>query len=148
MIEERGRVVAIEGSLAWVETQRFSSCGSCRSQKGCGTTALSQWLGKSLSRVRVVNNLAAQVGDDVVLGLAETAFLRGALLLYGVPLAVFIAAAVVGELIARAGSIDGDWLAIVCGVIGLFSAFVWLRRHANRVSVDPFYQPVILRLHR
>jgi sigma-E factor negative regulatory protein RseC len=76
MIEENALVVVTEGEDAWVETSRRSSCGSCEA-KGCGTGALSQVLGRRRQRLRVKNPIAAVVGEQVVLGITESALIKG-----------------------------------------------------------------------
>ncbi|MBT8117314.1 MAG: SoxR reducing system RseC family protein, partial [Gammaproteobacteria bacterium] len=36
MLEETGRVVAIDGEYAWIESERTPSCGGCAARRGCG----------------------------------------------------------------------------------------------------------------
>ena len=74
-------MVATEGREAWVETSRRSSCGSCEA-KSCGTGTLSQILGRKTQRMRVDNPVGAKPGDRVVLGISESALIKGSLAVY------------------------------------------------------------------
>lgn len=147
MIEERGRVVALEADVAWVETQRQSTCGSCAAKKGCGTTLLTQIMGARMQRMRVINTMAANIGDEVVIGLAEDAFLRGSLAVYAVPVAALFLGALAG--VAWVG-VDAtrattDAYSVVGGFLGLVGGLWWVRRFGRDISADVRYQPVLLR---
>ena len=67
MIEEQGRVVALEPGAVWVETRRKSTCSGCSARNGCGQGLMDQ-LGVRERRdlVRAVSDLHLQVGDSVV----------------------------------------------------------------------------------
>src|SRR3990167_5037116 len=69
MIEEQGRVVAIEAGGGWGGTLRKSTCSSCSVKAGCGQGLLDQ-LGASGRRgyVRALSDLRLEVGDAVVIG--------------------------------------------------------------------------------
>ena len=96
MIEEQGQVVALEGEYAWVETVPSSSCGQCTARKGCGTAALSSVFNRGTSKIKVLNQIRAGTGEQVILGLHENALLHGAFAVYFVPiLSMLIAAGLV-----------------------------------------------------
>jgi len=141
MIEETGRVVATEGAFAWVETQRQSACGHCSVQDGCGTSVLSKVVGRKLNRVRALNPSSARVGDEVIVGLDESAMLRGSFMVYTLPLLLMLAGAVLAQAVAG----GGEAVSILGGALGLGAGFWMMRRHALRSRQDRRYQPVILR---
>ncbi|NIP74421.1 MAG: SoxR reducing system RseC family protein [Gammaproteobacteria bacterium] len=145
MIEESATVVATEGELAWVETQRQSACGSCAARSGCGSAALSKVLGQRRTRVRAVNQTGARVGDSVIVGIRERALVRGSLAVYAVPLVALLSVALLGDILASAFGANREAMTILFGLAGLLAGLGWLRRFAGRVSRDPRYQPVILR---
>lgn len=104
MIEERGQVMAVEGTQVRVAVSRQNSCGSCKARAACG-----QGLMQSLKPGRVHEVLAlcdyqVQVGDTVVLGVEETLALRGAVLVYLLPLLALLA-----------GALLADWLGLAEG---------------------------------
>jgi sigma-E factor negative regulatory protein RseC len=93
---------------------------------------------------RAENQINAQAGDMVVVGVDEKALLAGSLAVYGVPLFMLLAGAAVGGMFAPAqGSADG-WTLAGAGsglVLGLF----WLRLHAAGSGLDGRYRTVLLR---
>lgn len=141
MIEEQGRVVAVESGAVWVETQRQTTCGGCSANAGCGQGLMDK-LGVRASRnhVRALCDLQLQVGDHVVLGIAEGWLLRSAALVYLMPLLLFFLMVGVAHSLGAAE----PWV-ILAGGLGLlvgWTALRWLnRRLANQASV----QPVVIR---
>ncbi|MBI3772687.1 MAG: SoxR reducing system RseC family protein [Gammaproteobacteria bacterium] len=147
MIEERGQVVSAEGEFAWIETYRKTACQSCSVNKGCGTGALSDYLGKRMDKVKVLNPVGAKIGDKVVVGLQESALLRGSLAIYFVPLVLMIIGALVGGAVAvNLGYVANDGVTAVAGLLGLALGFVWVRFFSSRIAADSRYQLLILRL--
>ena len=142
MIEEQGQVVALEGEYAWVETVPSSSCGQCTARKGCGTAALSSVFNRGTSKIKVLNQIRAGTGEQVILGLHENALLHGAFAVYFVPiLSMLIAAGLVQWLWQPVSEL----IEISAGLIGLAAGLFWLRRFSKHISSDVHYQPVILR---
>lgn len=145
MIEERGEVTAVNPPYAMVVTQRRSSCGSC-STKGCGTGALSELFAVRSQDMKVLNPIDARVGDQVVLGLEESAFLRGSLAVYIVPILLMIAGGVLGEMMAPALSIQtSEYVSLPAAFAGLAAGFFWVRRFGRRMLNDHRFMAVILR---
>lgn len=146
MIEESAQVVRVHNDIAWIETQRKSVCGGCAMNKGCGVSVLAQVFGKRRTEVKVLNNIDARVGDDVIIGVEEGALVNGSLAVYAVPVIAMISGAILGELLAQYWSMQNIEAASIIGGIGGFVAgFGWVRGFARRVSHDSRYQPVILR---
>lgn len=144
MIEESAHVIRIEGEHAWVETQRKSVCGSCSANKGCGTSVLGKVLGQRRSYVRVLNPVGAKLGEEVIVGLGERAFVTGSLAVYAIPLLALLLGAVAGEWLGNRYE-WGDIASVIGGLSGLAGGFGWLWLFARRVGGDRRYQPVILR---
>ena len=145
MIEERGEVTAVNPPYAMVVTQRSSSCGGC-STKGCGTRSLSELFATRSQEMKVLNPVDARVGDRVVLGLEESALLRGSLAVYIVPLLAMIAGGVLGEALAPALSFSiSEYLSLPAAFAGLAAGFLWVRRFGRRMSSDHRFMAVILR---
>ena len=141
MIEEQGRVVAVEEGAVWVETRRRSTCSSCSAQHGCGQ-GLSDRLGLkgSTGLVRALCDLRLQVGDEVVIGIGEALLLRAALLVYLPPLlGLFVAAWGATRL-----GLSEPWVIAAAGA-GFALAWLLIRWRARRVSDSQQWQPVVLR---
>lgn len=146
MIEEMGRVVEVLDDAAWVETEPKSTCGSCSANKGCGVAVFSKLVRIRRARIKVENTLAAKVGDEVVIGVAESAMVQGSLAVYAVPLLSMLGFALLGEAINTRLEITGtESMNILFGLGGLAGGFAWLRRYAMRISKDARYRPIILR---
>lgn len=146
MLEETGQVVDVEGDFAWVESERQSTCGSCSARKGCGTGVIAKVLGRKRMRLRVVNRIGARVGDQVVIGIAESGVVRGSLAVYAMPLAGLFAGALAGQFLGQRIMITGsDWPAIAGAAAGLIASLFWLRRFGRATETDAAFQPVVLR---
>lgn len=141
MIEEQGRVVAVEPGAVWVETVRRSTCSSCAANAGCGQGLLDK-LGVSGRRghVRALCDLQLSVGDAVVIGVREDLLVRGSLLVYLVPLLGLFAAALLAEQLALS-----EPLVILSAALGLLTAWVGVRWRSARTADDPALQPVVVR---
>ena len=142
MIEERAVVTETGQGYAWLDIRRRSACGGCRASDGCGTAALAKiWTGKRL-RVRALADLPLRPGDEVIVGMADGALLRGASLAYLLPLALLFAGAILGQ---TAFAFAGEELVVLCGMLGLGLGFLAVRVLSRRFANDTRYQPVVLR---
>ncbi|MDA1107266.1 MAG: SoxR reducing system RseC family protein [Proteobacteria bacterium] len=146
MMEEHARVVDVQDGFVWVETERKSTCGACSLNKGCGSAVLARVLGARRTRIRALNTLPAHVGDEVVLGLAEAALVRGSLILYALPLLALFLGALAGESVSRLLRLaPGETATVVFALAGLAAGFYGVRYFTRRINNDPRYQPVVLR---
>jgi len=146
MIEQAGRIVALQGDYAMVETARETACGSCAAHAGCGTSALARLFAGRTVQLKVINSIAAQVGDRVVVGVPAAGLTRGSLAVYLVPLAGLFAGALAGNLVGTALLASGTELFAVAGAgCGLLVALAWLRGFSRSIENHRDYQPVILR---
>lgn len=141
MIEEQGRIVAVEPGAVWVETLRKSTCSSCSVKAGCGQSLLNQ-LGASGRRgfVRALSNLQLDVGDMVIIGVREDLLVRGSLLVYLPPLLGLFAAAVSAEQVG----LSEPWV-ILSALFGFLLACCAVRWRSRITAGDPALQPVVLR---
>lgn len=131
MLEETGRVVAIEGRYAVIETQQRSACGHCNVGDSCGTSVLAGLFSKRRNRVRLENHLDLSVGDQAVIGINESVLLSTAVMAYLLPLLMMITLAVISSL-----SGFGDGINFVVGMLGLFIGMMI----SNRIMGDKDYQ--------
>ncbi len=142
MIEETGRVVAVEEGALWVETVRRSTCSSCSARHGCGHRMLNGESAGARARLRALcDDSTAQVGDRVVVGIPEGALVRGALMVYLLPLVLMFLGALAGALLFPG---PGD-LSAVLGVAGLVVGFLLNRWYSRNHASDAQVQPRVLR---
>ena len=147
MIEEQARVVEINDDRVIIEVQRRSVCGQCVANKACGTAVLQKVLGNRRTRVQALSEIPVSVNDEVIVGLAEKALLKGSFAVYMVPLVLMFIFGVLGETLASQLSLSsGNVTSLVFAVAGFIGGALWLRRFNSAISTDRRYQPVILRL--
>jgi sigma-E factor negative regulatory protein RseC len=142
MITESGKVVAVTGEHAWVQTIRTSACQSCAARNGCGQKVLASATGGRANQVRVFNSVNACVGEEVTLGIDESALLGASLLVYALPLLLMVAASMVGHQLSG----GSDFAAMSGAVAGLASGFL-VSKQLQRRNVDS-YEPRLLRINR
>lgn len=146
MIEETARVVTCQEPFAWVETNRRSACDSCSMNKGCGTGALSKVFGEKRARLKVLNKINAREGENVLIGINESALLGGSLLVYLLPIVSLLGFALLGELMAKQLLIENtDLFPILFGLFGLALSMWWVRRKTANLEQASRFQAVILR---
>ncbi len=141
MLEEQAIVVDVSVEEVWVETCRQTACQSCSAKSSCGHSLLSKISGGKTQRLQVKTNQKLQVGDQVVLGLGEGAFIRGSALVYLLPLLALMAGALIGEYFFGQDSV----MSFALSGIGLLSGFAYVRWYSLRHRQDSQYQPVVLR---
>lgn len=144
MVQENAVVIKVEGASAWVETQRQSACASCAVNKGCGSAVLSQALGRKRNIVRVEHSEALQVGDRVVLGMDDAAFVKGSFAVYIVPLLLMFVMAVIGQTFASALGSESEGLTILFAGLGMVLGFYWLKRFSKRNRCNSDYHPRVI----
>lgn len=141
MIEEPGRVVAVEEGAVWVETLRRSTCSACSANAGCGQGLMEKLgVGQRRGYVRALTDLRLAVGDGVVIGIREDLLVQSSLRVYLLPLLGLFAGAMLAQWLALAESF------VILGALGGFLAVWWLVRWRSRQDADdPVRQPVVLR---
>lgn len=138
MLEGFARVVEAKDGLVWCEPEQTSSCGGCASQSFCGQKSGSKRL--ELRRFQLVNDQGLRVGDRIVVGIPESALLRGAMTAYGLPLLGMLIA---GVTLQKVLGSDAAGAAGAAGgmALGLLAA----RIKANGLSARGDLSPVFLR---
>lgn len=146
MIEETARVTSRDGTFARVETRRNTACGHCQAGPVCGTSLLNRFFGHRNVSVRALNPIDAGLGDEVVVGLEESALTRASLWFYLVPVLLLIGFAGIGQWLAESSKfVATEPASVFGGLLGLLIGLAWARYHAARANQDERYQAVILR---
>jgi len=136
--------MSIEGDQLVLEAETRSSCQSCEVKSGCGTSVLAKWVGKKFTRFQAKNTVQASVGDQVVVGLSESALLQGSLAIYFLPLLGMIVFALAADILLSPGG-SHDLIVALSAFAGFAVALVVCRSYLanNRLKED--LTPVVLR---
>lgn len=141
MIEEQGRVVAIEHGAVWIEVLGKTACSGCTASVGCGQRLLEGLgAGRQCKRIRALSVMPLKVGDSVVVGIREDFLLRSTLAVYLLPLLGLFISAIVAQWFGF-----GEPLVIFAAFLGFASVWAVVRSASRRQMRDPALQPVVLR---
>lgn len=144
MIEEQAQVIEVKGAKLILQAQTQSTCGGCAVNKSCGTSLLSKVVGRKFTQFEAENNIGADVGDTVIVGIAEDALLKGSMVIYAVPILGMIVLAVLAEFMLP--ELAARDLAIAAsGIMGLIFGSITARWYFQRQSSVHLYAPVVLR---
>lgn len=117
-------VVAVEGEDAVVQGERQSACSSCAGKSSCST--LGSW-SKRVARIRIANELHAEVGDAVVVEVPDGLLLKATFKLYGVPVLMFLLGGMLSMGAAQALNVaEVDAWAAVGALLAAAGSYVWL----------------------
>ena len=131
MIEERARVLCVDGENAEVVIEKQPACGACSAKSGCGTSLLSRWFPQRQLTLSLKNSVDAKTGDTVVLGMDETMLQRSSLLLYAVPLGGLLLGAILGERLFLFLGFSAELGAVLLGLLGVLTALVFVRQKSD-----------------
>lgn len=141
MLETRAIVVKIDGQHALVRADQADGCEQCAG-KGCGAGRLSRLFCSKPRQFQVNNSINADVGDEVIVSVAEGAVIRGIGLVYLIPLALLVMGATLGSIWSQPGQADG------CAAVGALSGLVAGFAFARWISLkhgEGRFQPYIAR---
>ena len=137
LIEETGRVVAINATSAWVETIRTSARDACSAQKGCGHGLVNKASPGKTFRLEIsLGNHSVNIGDEVVVGIPEDSLIKASFICYVLPLMLLMSGAVIGKLWL------GEMASALFGLVGLVVGFFLVRKLGNSTEIET--TPVLL----
>jgi YHS domain-containing protein len=93
--------------------------------------------------VRARNKAGAKIGDLVTLDLGSGVLVKGALLVYLVPIVGLVCSAVLGAMLHQSVGLDETLAAIVFGVGGLAVSFLITRVLSGRMGAGESLTPII-----
>ena len=130
MLEMRAIIVQLNGQYALVQVNQGNGCEQCNG-KGCGTGKLSQLFCSKPRQFQVDNLINADIGDDVVISVADGAVLRGIGLVYLFPLLLLVLGAMFGSIFVVQPE-QRDGYAAMGALFGLAVGFVIAKRISLR----------------
>jgi len=145
MIEEQATVVAIDNDNVTVTSLIKSACGSCQQVDNCGSGQVAKAFPQKKLSLTLKSSLALELGDNVVLGLNESALLQSAWQVYLWPLLGLILASWFGQWLVANAILPHEFFAIILGVIGGFCGFKVAKRQQIKSAICAKLAPKIIR---
>ena len=141
MIEEEGIVMETYGGMAKVAVLAKSACEKCASAAVCHPEGEDSYMEAS-------NPLGAKQGQKVKVVLAPQVYLKASIILYGIPMAIFITAAIIGKNVAEQLGRDAssDLWAFISGMTFMLVSFFFIRSYNKKVEKTQEYKPVITQI--
>ena len=146
MIEKPGVVIKTETQFAIVKVIPASGCQHCVSHHECGMTNLLSMFQPKYGTVKVVNQLAVQIGDQVIIGLEENSLLKISMVFYLLPLVgLFIGAISYQWIVVMMRWPELEILTIGASLLGLGLGLLQAQRIHAKISQNRRYYPVIIK---
>lgn len=123
MIEEIATVIGVEADGVWVKTQAKTTCGACQQQDSCTSGVVAKALTPKEPRLFIPTAVAVLPGQQVRIGLHETALTQAALRVYLVPIVAFMLAM---GLLVQMGANEG--VQLLGGLLGSGLSLLLVRR--------------------
>ncbi|MBN8445831.1 MAG: SoxR reducing system RseC family protein [Gammaproteobacteria bacterium] len=127
MIEEIATVIGVEADGVWVKTQAKTTCGACQQQDSCTSGVVAKALTPKEPRLFIPTAVAVLPGQQVRIGLHETALTQAALRVYLVPIVAFMLAM---GLLVQMGANEG--VQLLGGLLGSGLSLLLVRRSEQK----------------
>ncbi len=140
MMQEQAIVVEVKGSQVSVETDRQSSCGHCSAKNGCGSALLGKFFNRNQQYLTINTDLSLSVGDRILLGLDESALLRGSFIVYAIPLLMMLLVPIV------ISQFDfSEIVSILSAVVGFSAGIIYVKYFSAVARSEGDFSPVVLK---
>jgi positive regulator of sigma E activity len=128
-MHEIGVIKSIDGIFARVLIGRKSSCCESCEKESCD-------IPEDGVETEAINEIKAKVGQKVKVVMKSHTYIKGALVLYALPIFAFISGAVLGEmhLSNLIRGIDPELLAALVGFCALFTSLIIVKLMTNRME--------------
>jgi sigma-E factor negative regulatory protein RseC len=138
MIEEIGIITKTEGVTAKVAIQKKGTC------EGCSVKGVCETQGEG-AEIEALNPINAKVGQTVKVSIKPQVYLKGTMLVYGIPLIALIAGAIFGKNIGEEyfKGTSSDLVAAVAGFGALILSFLFIKIWTRSFETKTEYKPVI-----
>ena len=137
MIEEIGIVKSVEGMTAVVAVAKKNACEGC-------TMGICKPEDKSME-IEALNQAGAKAGQRVKVAIKSYTYMKGTMVVYGLPAIMLVAGAVFGkEVMSRVfPASDPDILSAIFGFAAFILSFVIVKFWSGRASRKTESRPVI-----
>jgi len=138
MIEETGTVIKVEGITARVRVQKRGSCEGCAATGVCDPS-------EGGMEIEALNPVNAKAGQTVKVSIAASSYLKGTMLIYGLPVIALVSGAITGKVIGEEyfKGFDSDGTAALLGFSAFALTFLFARSWSKKAETRKEYKPVI-----
>lgn len=134
-MKEIGIVSDIQGKKAQVIIQRSAACGDC------GACQVGK--NKLTMEANAVNFVGAQKGDQVEVEMSFVNVLKASLIIYGIPLIVFILGVVAGNYLPVQNQSDNPLISFIIGLSLMALSFIVIKIFDRKGVFSVKYEPHI-----
>ena len=137
-MEEIGVVSRVDGPKAYVAVKRQSACDACAAGSSCKVS-------ESGAEIEAFNAVQAEVGDTVKISFKAFTYLKGTLLIYGIPALALVVGTVVGKeyLSGFFPSSDPDMLSALAGFGSMVASFLGVKLLISKFEKKKELVPVV-----
>lgn len=138
-MDEIGIVKTVNGVLAKVSVERKSACDSCKA--GCRVTDAG-------AEIEAFNQAKAMVGQKVKIEMKAYSYLKGSVLVYGIPALALILGAIIGKEFFSSyfTKTDSDTVSAIFGFSAFILSFIIVKILGGRMEKKTEYKPVIVEI--
>ncbi len=142
MEEDVGIVIKTEGMTAIVKVEKKDACEDCGVGDSCKST-------DEGINIEALNHVHAKVGQTVRISLKPYTYLKGSMLVFGMPVVLFIAGAIAGKIFGEEYivSVNSDIVAAIAGfsalVLSMFGVKLYSKKNEVKAEFKPFIEEII-----
>lgn len=146
MIEEEAIVTRIQGGKIWIKGGYKPSCGGCEQKTSCGTPLFEKLLNRNNVAIEAISSIAVRSGDQVIVGIDETAVLHSSFKVYMIPLIALFLFGLTGKNLGDYLNIEeAELMSIGFALTGLVLSIIYLKNRFNQDVEEQSLKPEILR---
>jgi len=141
MATEKGIVIKIDSSTAWVKTTKTHSCKACAARSYCNVMG-----GGNEMEVEAINYAGAKVGEKVVISFETSPLLKATFMLYVLPVLFLMAGAFIGNKMAPFFNFDASALSVITGFLFFGLIIMFVKSKGNKMAKKDEYRPKVIKI--
>ena len=135
MKTEQGIIIEVIDNIAKIKVGRHSDCSNCGACSGSDSVIID-----------ANNNVGAKVGERVVFEVKETNVLRGAFIVFILPLVVAFIGVLLGRYIGQYIGFNINGSQIIGGITAFLLSMIFVKLFDRSATTNENTKPVIIRI--
>lgn len=137
-MEEIGIVKQVSGAFATIVIQKKSACEQCTA--GCKVS-------DSEAEIEALNHAQASIGQKVRVELKAASYLKGSIIVYGLPALALVGGAIIGkEILSGFFAADPDIISAIAGFSAFIASFGMIRWWSSHIGKSTEHRPVVMEI--